>query len=40
MRRAAISETLAHLEYAVYEGRLVTHREDGILRYERASGER
>lgn len=37
MRRAAISETLAHLEYAVYEGRLATHRTDGIVRYERAS---
>jgi hypothetical protein len=39
MRRAAISETLAHLEYAVYEGRLATHRQDGVVRYERASGE-
>ena len=34
MRRAAISETLAHLEYAVYEGRLAMHREGGIVRYE------
>jgi glyoxylase-like metal-dependent hydrolase (beta-lactamase superfamily II) len=38
MRRAAISETLAHLEYAVYEGRLATHRRDGVVRYERAAG--
>jgi len=35
MRRAAISETLAHLEYAVQEGRLRTVREDGITWYER-----
>ena len=33
-RRAAISETLAHLEYAVYEGRLRMTREDGIAWYE------
>lgn len=35
MRRAAISETLAHLEYAVYEGRLRQAKEDGVVRYER-----
>jgi glyoxylase-like metal-dependent hydrolase (beta-lactamase superfamily II) len=41
LRRAAISETLAHLEYAVYEGRLNTHRVDGVVRYERvAAGEK
>ena len=34
MRRAAISETLAHLEYAVYEGRLRQVRDDGIQKYE------
>ena len=34
MRRAAISETLAHLEYAVYEGRLRQVREGGIQKYE------
>jgi glyoxylase-like metal-dependent hydrolase (beta-lactamase superfamily II) len=39
MRRAAISETLAHLEYAVYEGRLRVHRANGIQRYERVAGE-
>ena len=35
MQRAAISETLAHLEYAVQEGRLRTVRENGITLYER-----
>ncbi len=35
MRRAAISETLAHLEYALYEGRLRQVREDGVIYYER-----
>jgi hypothetical protein len=35
MQRAAISETLAHLEYAVQEGRLRTLREDGLTLYER-----
>ena len=41
MRRAAISETLAHLEYAVYEGRLRQFREEGVVRYERITdGER
>ena len=35
MRRAALGETLAHLEYAVYEGRLRQVREDGVVRYER-----
>ena len=34
MRRAAISETLAHLEYAVQEGRLRLTRENGVARYE------
>jgi glyoxylase-like metal-dependent hydrolase (beta-lactamase superfamily II) len=37
MRRAAVSETLAHLEYAVYEGRLRQVREGGVLRYERVT---
>lgn len=37
MRRAAISETLAHLEYLVQEGRLHQMREDGVVRYERAA---
>ena len=36
MRRAALSETLAHLEYAVQEGRLRQLREDGVVRYEQA----
>ena len=41
MRRAAISETLAHLEYAVYEGRLHQTRQNGIVYYERVpEGER
>jgi glyoxylase-like metal-dependent hydrolase (beta-lactamase superfamily II) len=35
MRRAAISETLAHLEYAVQEGMLRSLRDDGVVRYER-----
>ncbi len=35
MRRAAISETLAHLEYAVYEGRLRMLRDDGVVWYEK-----
>lgn len=35
MRRAALSETLAHLEYAVYEGKLRVFRENGVVRYER-----
>ena len=38
-RRAAISETLAHLEYMVYQGRLHQTKEDGIIRYERADPE-
>lgn len=37
MRRAAISETLAHLEYAVYEGKLRQTREGGVVRYETTS---
>ena len=39
MRRAAISETLAHLEYAVQEGRLVRSMRDGVVRYELSDGE-
>jgi glyoxylase-like metal-dependent hydrolase (beta-lactamase superfamily II) len=39
MRRAAISETLAHLEYAVYEGVLRQVREDGLIKYERAAAQ-
>ncbi|MEX0786050.1 MAG: MBL fold metallo-hydrolase [Dehalococcoidia bacterium] len=39
MRRAAISETLAHLEYAVQEGRLHQVRRDGVVRYELAGQE-
>jgi glyoxylase-like metal-dependent hydrolase (beta-lactamase superfamily II) len=35
MRRAALSETLAHLEYLVYEGRLHQRRRDGVVVYER-----
>ena len=38
-RRAAISETLAHLEYMVYQGRLHQTKENGIIRYERAEPE-
>ena len=37
MRRAAVSETLAHLEYAVYEGRLRMLREDGVVWYEKTA---
>jgi glyoxylase-like metal-dependent hydrolase (beta-lactamase superfamily II) len=41
MRRAALSETLAHLEYAVYEGRLHQFEEDGTVWFERSKvGER
>ncbi len=36
MRRAAISETLAHLEYAVQAGRLRQTRADGMVRYRKA----
>ncbi|MBI4570832.1 MAG: hypothetical protein HY723_02695 [Chloroflexi bacterium] len=39
MRRAAISETLAHLEYLVQEGRLHQVREDGVARYERVCAD-
>jgi glyoxylase-like metal-dependent hydrolase (beta-lactamase superfamily II) len=40
MRRAALGETLAHLEYLVQEGRLRQVREDGVIKYERtATGE-
>ncbi len=39
MRRAAVSETLAHLEYAVYEGRLHQTRDDGVIWYEKAEQE-
>lgn len=35
MRRAALGETLAHLEYAVYESRLRQFQIDGITHYER-----
>jgi len=37
MRRAAISETLAHLEFAVQEGLLRQVREDGLIKYERVA---
>ena len=41
MRRAAISETLAHLEYAVQEGQLRQTKRDGVIRYEQTrNGER
>lgn len=36
-RRAAISETLAHLEFAVYDGRLRQLRESGVVKYEKAA---
>ena len=39
MRRAALSETLAHLEYAVYDGRLRVVQEDGVVRYEQVTQE-
>ena len=39
MRRAAVSETLAHLEYAVQEGRLRETRDDGIVWYEQVREE-
>lgn len=38
MRRAALGETLAHLEYAVQEGRLHQTRENGVICYKQASG--
>lgn len=38
-RRAAISETVAHLEYAVYDGRLRQLREDGKVKYEKAAAD-
>ena len=34
LRRAAVSETLAHLEYAVQEGKLRQTRQDGVVCYE------
>ena len=37
MRRAALGETLAHLEYMVQEGRLRQVREDGVTKYERVA---
>ena len=37
MRRAALGETLAHLEYAVQEGRLRQTRENGVICYEQHS---
>ncbi|MDZ4277824.1 MAG: MBL fold metallo-hydrolase, partial [Dehalococcoidia bacterium] len=36
MRRAALSETLAHLEYAVQEGRLHQVRDNGLVRFKKA----
>ncbi len=39
MRRAAISETLAHLEYAVQEGRLNHSKRGGVSRFELAGSE-
>lgn len=39
MRRAAISETLAHLEFAVQEGRLHQLEEGGIIRFEQTATE-
>jgi glyoxylase-like metal-dependent hydrolase (beta-lactamase superfamily II) len=39
MRRAALGETLAHLEYMVQEGRLRQVREDGVIKYERAAAK-
>ncbi|MCH7811930.1 MAG: MBL fold metallo-hydrolase [Chloroflexi bacterium] len=39
MRRAAISETLAHLEYMVQEGKLRQMRENGVVVYERTESE-
>jgi len=39
MRRAAISETLAHLEFAVQEGRLHQLEEGGVVRFERTGTE-
>src|SRR3990172_566367 len=35
MRRAAISETLAHLEYAVQDGKLRQTQDGGVVSYER-----
>ncbi len=37
LRRAAVSETLAHLEFAVYEGTLRQVREGSIVKYERVA---
>ena len=39
MRRAALSETLAHLEYAVQEGLLRQVREDDLVKYERVAAK-
>ena len=39
MRRAAISETMAHLEYMVQEGRLKQTKRDGVVRFELAGDE-
>ncbi|MCH8994988.1 MAG: MBL fold metallo-hydrolase [Chloroflexi bacterium] len=38
MRRAAISETLAHLEFMVYDGRLHRIDKGGAVRFERTDG--
>jgi glyoxylase-like metal-dependent hydrolase (beta-lactamase superfamily II) len=37
MRRAALSEALAHLEFAVQEGLLRQVREEGLVKYERVA---
>ncbi|MCH7697651.1 MAG: MBL fold metallo-hydrolase [Chloroflexi bacterium] len=39
MQRAAISETLAHLEYLVYEGRVYATRRDNVVYYEKVTQE-
>jgi hypothetical protein len=36
MQRAALGETLSHLDYLVIEGRLSKRLEDGVQYYERA----
>jgi hypothetical protein len=39
MQRAAMGETLAHLDYLVIEGTLARYLEDGVQYYKRAGND-
>jgi hypothetical protein len=39
MQRAAIGETLSHLEYMVIEGELAKFMEDGVQHYKKAGND-